>query len=308
MSILSKVPKRYKLPLKARLMEARRIMAKAFFSYDARKLKTSLRALGVESGDTVLLHSSFEEHHGFRGTIQQATDVFIDAVAPHGNLLMVSLPYRSSSLAYLSKLTRFDVRKTPSMMGMVSELFRRRDGVLRSLSPSHPMLAFGPDAPWFVADHHLCVHPCGPGSPFEKLVTCNAKAVFYNTSFDAYTFFHYLEHLVSAQMPFSLYTDTAFQAQVIDHSGAASTVPTYAFAPDAMRRRRFSVLEDELNRRHAIKELRIGNGSMLIVSIRDTVTCVEDMSRRGVYFYDLEGLPPPATTAATAANQVTADS
>ena len=295
MSILSKVPKKYKLPLKARLIEARRIVAKALFSYDARKLKAGLRALGVEAGDTVLLHSSFEEHHGFRGTIQEVTDVFIDAVAPGGNLLMVSLPYRSSSLAYLSKLKRFDVRKTPSMMGMVSELFRRRAGVLRSLSPSHPMLALGPKAAWFVADHQLCQRPCGPGSPFEKLLLSDAKAVFYNTSFEAYTFFHYLEHLVSTQMPFSLYTDTPFQAQVVDQYGEAATVPTYAFAPDAMRRRRFDVLEKELRRRHAIKELRIGNGSMQIVRIRETVECVEDMSRRGVYFYDLEGLPAVAS-------------
>ena len=295
MSILSKIPRKYKSWLKARVFEARRVLVQGLMSYDGHKLLACLRSLGVQPGDTVLLHSSFEEHHGFRGTIQDVTEVFIEAVGPTGHLLMVSLPYRSSSFLYLSKLKRFDVRKTPSMMGMLSELFRRRPGVLRSLSPTHPMLVYGPRAAWFVADHQSCRYPCGPGSPFEKLVSSDAKAVFYNTSFDAYTFFHYLEHLVSSEMPFSLYTETPFQVQVIDHNGEPSTVPTYAFAAEAMRRRRFEILERELRERNAIKERRIGNGSVLMVRIRETVECVHDMSRRGVYFYDLTGLPLPSS-------------
>ena len=294
MLIFSRLPKKYRSWLKARVFEARRTVVKVLMAYDGPKLLSCLRSLGIESGDTVLLHSSFEEHHGFQGSIQEVTDVFVEAVGPRGHLLMVSLPYRSSSFLYLSKLKRFDVRKTPSMMGMLSELFRRRPGVLRSLSPSHPMLVHGPRAAWFVADHQACQYPCGPGSPFEKLLTSDAKALFYNTSFDAYTFFHYLEHLVSSQMPFRLYTEQPFQAQVIDHDGVPSTVPTYAFAADAMQRRRFEILEHELRKRNAIKELRIGNGSVQVVRIRETVECVLDMSRRGVYFYDLTGLPPPS--------------
>lgn len=291
------VQRKHKLWLKARLFAARRWLARAALSYDGRALIACMRSLGVQPGDTVLLHSSFEDHHGFRGTIQEVTDVFIDAVGLGGNLLMVSLPYRSSSLQYLSALKRFDVRKTPSMMGMMSELFRRRPGVMRSLSPTHPMLAYGPRAAWLIADHETCQHPCGPGSPFEKLVACDAKAVFFNTSFDAFTFFHYLEHLVSSKMQFSLYTDTPFQAQVVDAEGVQSTVPTYAFAVDAMRRRRFAVLEAELRRRRAFKERRIGNGSLLVVRIRETVECVQDMTRRGVYFYDVSDLPGmPAST------------
>ena len=295
MSILSRVPKKYKSWLKARVFEARRSFVKLLMAYDGPKLLACLRSLGVEPGDTVLLHSSFEEHHGFQGSIQEVTDVFIEAVGPSGHLLMVSLPYRSSSFLYLSKLRRFDVRKTPSMMGLLSELFRRRPGVLRSLSPSHPMLVHGPRAAWFVADHETCTYPCGPGSPFEKLVTADAKALFYNTSFGTYTFFHYLEHLVSSEMPFRLYTEQPFQVQVVDHDGVPSTVPTYAFAADAMQRRRFQILEDELRKRNAIKEIRIGNASVQMVRIRETVECVLDMSRRGVYFYDLTGLPLPST-------------
>ena len=106
MSLLAKVPRKYKLWLKAQLFEARRVFAQTLLSYDAPRLLATLRSMGVREGDTVLLHSSFAEHHGFRGSIEQLTDVFIDAVGPQGHLLMVSLPYRTSTLDYLTNMPR----------------------------------------------------------------------------------------------------------------------------------------------------------------------------------------------------------
>src|SRR5438105_8076623 len=124
MSLLPKIPRSCKLWLKARLLEARRRFVRAWMSYDEARLLASLRELGVSPGDSVMLHSAFGRDHGFRGSIDQLTNVFIDAVAPDGHLLMVSLPYRTSSLQYLQNLKQFDVRRTPSMMGLVSEYFR----------------------------------------------------------------------------------------------------------------------------------------------------------------------------------------
>lgn len=291
MSVLSKIPRSYKVGLKAKLLEARRLYVRAFLSYDARQLMDCLRSLGVCSGDSVMLHSAFEPHCGFRGTIEQLTGVFLDAVGPGGNLLMVSLPYRSSSLHYLSKLKVFDVRKTPSMMGLVSEYFRHRADVLRSLHPTHPVLACGARAEWLVAGHQLCEYPCGPGTPFEKLEQHDGKVVFFNVPFATFTFFHYLEHLVSPDMPFSLYTEQPFLVPVIDRDGESTTVRTFVFSLEAIRRRRFSVLEDELRRRQLIQERRVGNSRLSLIRVRDAVDCVGDMHRSGQTFYDLSDVP-----------------
>jgi aminoglycoside 3-N-acetyltransferase len=284
---LSKLPRKYRIALRAKAYQVQRVFVRAFLSYDAPRLVASLRALGIKSGDTVLLHSGFDVLNGFRGTIATLTNAFLEAIGPDGNLLMVSLPYRSSSLEYLKTLKCFDVRKTPSMMGLVSEFFRRRPNVLRSLHPTHPMLAFGPDADWIVADHELCRYPCGPGTPFEKLVSLDAKAVFFNVPFDNYTFFHNLEHLVSSELPFALYTNEPFEVPVIDKSGETKTVTTFVFSLDAIRRRKFHVLEDEMRRRRMIRKRRVGNSYILSARLRDSIECVLDMSRRGHYFYDL---------------------
>jgi aminoglycoside 3-N-acetyltransferase len=299
MSILSKIPRSYKLAVKAKVFEARRLFVQTLMSYDEAKLLAALREVGVQAGDSVMLHSAFAAHHGFRGTIESLTQVFIDAVGPTGHLLMVSLPYRSSSLQYLSTLTRFDVRRTPSMMGLVSELFRRRPDVMRSVHPTHPILARGPRAASFLDGHAACLHPCGPGTPFHRLAEADGKAVFFNVPFGTFTFFHYLEHLVSADLPFPLYTDEPFRVAVIDSQGQPGTVTTYVYALDAIRRRRFEILENEVRRRGLIKERRIGNGSVLAVKVRDVVACVEEMRSEGRYFYDFTGLPAPRRAAAT---------
>lgn len=282
--------RRFRLAAKAWLYAARRLAVRAFRSYDASDLLHAIRRLGVEPGDAVMLHSAFEPHHGFRGTIDALIDVFVEAVGPSGHLLMVSLPYRSSSLAYLQSGRRFDVRRTPSMMGLVSEMFRRRAGVLRSVHPTHPILAYGPQAERFVAAHPMCRYPCGPGTPFDEVALAGGKVLFFNAAFDTITFFHYLEHLVHKQLPFALYTDVPFDVTVIDAEGQGRSVTTYVFAEGAIRRRRFERFEDAMRARGAIRSCRVGNSYLLAADLKDAIECTQDMLRAGRLFYEVSDL------------------
>ena len=299
MYLLSKLPRSLKIKLRAAHSDVRQLLVRAFLSYDAEQLAACLRSLGIERGDSLMLHSAFAAHHGFRGTITELTDVFLDSIGPEGNLLMVSLPYRSSSLEYLTSLKSFDVRKTPSMMGLVSEYFRRRPNVVRSLHPTHPVLASGPGADWIIAEHPKCLYPCGPSTPFERMHALDGKAVFFNVPLDTLTFFHYLEHLVSPDLPFALYTEKPFEVPVINRAGERTVVTTYAFTFEAIRRRRFQVLEKELRSRGLIRERRLGNSRIIMVHLRDVVDCVQDMRRGGRYFYDLADLSRPSRISST---------
>lgn len=291
MSLTARIPRSVKTKLRAAWAEVQRVWVGLFQSYDADQLVTALKSLGLTAGDTWMLHSSFGAHHGFRGTVHQLTDVFLDFLGPEGTLLMVSLPYRGSSLEFLQRISQFDVRKAPSMMGLVSEYFRRRPQVLRSLSPTHPILAAGARAEWIVANHEDCLFPCGPGSPFEKLLALDGKVVFFNAPFATFTFFHYLEHVVSPRLPFPLYSERPFDVPVIKHNGERGSVKTFVFSIEAIRRRRFERLESELFRRGLIARRKVGNSQLMAIRVRDAVACVEDMCGRGDYFYDFDDLP-----------------
>jgi aminoglycoside 3-N-acetyltransferase len=260
---------------------------RTFLSYGPVELLDLLRRVGIESGDAVMLHSAFEPHHGFRSSVGQAIDVFLQAVGPEGHLLMPSMAYHSSTLDYLTQLKSFDVRRTPSAMGLVSEFFRRRPGVLRSINPSHPILVHGPRAAWFIEGHERCLYPCGPGTPFDKLLEVGGKVAFFNVPFGYFTFFHYLEHRLWPQLKFQLYHEPPFDVPVIGPRGEALTVKTQVYSRETLRRRRFAVLEARLRQRGLIRHARIGASHALLVEVRAAVVAVDQMAQQGEFFYDM---------------------
>jgi aminoglycoside 3-N-acetyltransferase len=252
-------------------------------------LVEALRSVGVEEGDTIMLHSAFRESNGFRGTPADVADAFLTALGEAGNLIMVSLPTTGASHEYLSRLSVFDVRKVPSRMGLVSEFFRRREGVLRSLHPSHPMLAFGPRAHWIVEGHDQCLYPCGPGTPFDKAVELDGKIVFFDTGLGKMTFFHWLEHRIRDRLEVPLYQEEPFTIPVIDRDGNGGLVRTYAFSQEIIDRRRDFILHDEMFKAGIVRRGGVGNTSLLAVRLRDVIRCVDDMVSRGVFFHEVTG-------------------
>jgi len=262
-------------------------LVRCFRSYGTAALKDRLNEMGIGSGDTLLVHTAYGPLLGFQGSPSALIDTFLEAVGTTGNLLMVSLPYLSSTSEYLKATKVFDVRTTPSKMGLVSETFRRRPGVLRSLHPTHPVLACGPRADWIVSGHENCLYPCGRGSPYEKLFELNGKVLFHGVTEFHFTFHHYLEDMVKDELPFALYEEQPHVVKVIDGRGEVRWVKTYAFTREAISRRRVHILFDELARRGQMTKTRIGNTRMVLMATADTVACTKELARKGVYFYEM---------------------
>jgi aminoglycoside 3-N-acetyltransferase len=270
------------------LRQSQRLWVSAFRSFGPAELTAAARKAGIARGDAVMLHSAFAPEHGFTGSSADAIDAFLSAVGPTGDLLMVSLPYRTSTRDYLERQPCFDVRRTPSAMGLMSEYFRRRPDVNRSLSPTHPVLALGPRSGWFVARHEDCVHPCGPDTPFARLLEADAQFAFFNVGFECLTFFHHLEHRVHQRLPFPLYTEAPYDVAVIDQAGQSRRVRTYAFGAEAMRRRRFAEFEGWVRARGLIREVRVGASRLQVARAREIANAVDDMAARGVFFYAMD--------------------
>jgi aminoglycoside 3-N-acetyltransferase len=281
----SLLPNELRESLRRRYFRWKGSFVQAFLSYDTTRLERSLRGLGLSEGDTVLVHGAFHPHGGFKGSPGDLIEVILKVLGPGGNLLMVSMPYRTSSYEYVRSLDVFDVRRTVSKMGLVSEVFRRRAGVLRSLNPVHPVLALGPKAEWIVSGHELCEHSCGEGSPFQKLAELNGKVLFYDVPFNTFTFIHRLEHLLRDDLPFPLYREEPFEAPVIDREGRPLSVKCYVFTEQAVRRRRPEILEKELKKKGLLGVARVGNTRFLMVETSRAIECAMGMARAGVYFY-----------------------
>ena len=152
------------------------------------QIASDLRALGLGAGDTVLVHSSLSRiGHVEAGTADPpggdagagqlrrtdgaatVVDAFLDVLGSAGTLAVPTFPFTGSMLSYLRSDPDFDVDETPSRMGAIAEEVRLRPGALRSLEPTHPVSALGPNAPFLVEDHVNADGPCDEHSPLYRL-------------------------------------------------------------------------------------------------------------------------------------------
>lgn len=288
-ALLALLPESRQQAIKAR---ARKLRSRAFnriYAYDAAQLKVKLQELGIREGDAILMQSSFDNLNGFSGEGVEVIDCVLDILGPSGHLFMVSMPYSGAARDYLREAKPFDVRRTPSHMGFLSELFRRRKGVVRSANPMHPVLAWGPRAEWIVEGHEELAHSCGENSPFEKMLELDTKAFLFDVDLDVLTFAHYLEHVLRDTAPVPLYTEQPIETEIVDRTGTRRRVAVYPFAPEAMKLRNFGVLYDEVLARKLVTETRIGNTDLRLVRLRDVLTCGTDLVRRGSHIFAQPG-------------------
>jgi aminoglycoside 3-N-acetyltransferase len=279
------VSDRQKRAIKSKINEAKKRLVSTLLGYDGATLKARLKSAEISESDTLLVHSNFKPDSGFQGAPLDLVNALVELIGEKGNLLMVSLPFRGAAYDYLALGKGFNVKKTLSMMGLVTEMFRRREGTLRSLHPTHPVLAYGRNAKWLVADHERCLYPCGPGSPFEKFYQLKGKILFYDVSFGSITFFHFVEDMLKDRLPFPVYSDRLFSVSAVDASGETCGIQTYAFNKDV--RRMAEKLEAEMARQGKIRHGRVGNSRFCLVTAEDVVACFTAMVETGNLPYEL---------------------
>jgi aminoglycoside 3-N-acetyltransferase len=273
--------------IRSRLGALRRAYYDRFHAYDSAQLRAVLSGAGIAPGDVVLMHSSFRATNGYRGKPQDVIGAVLDTIGPNGTLVMTSMTYTSSTVAYLETNPVFDVRRTPSQMGIITEIFRRRREVVRSLSVTHPILALGPRAAAIAEGHERCAYPCGPGSPFERMLEADAKMLFFDLPFWGFTFVHYIEHQLQDRLPFALYERDPRPIRWIDYQGDPHQGECYAFSREASERRDVKVITGEMRRAGTAIWKRVGNTQIVVAGMRDALSTGLRLAEEGRVPFDL---------------------
>ncbi len=183
------------------------------------ELYDGLVAAGVRTGCVLLVHSSFGEFTNFNGTALDALDVLERLVGADGTLIMPA--------QYVSKNATFNVMRHPTSVGLLSELFRRREGVLRSAHPGQSVCARGPQAQWLVHEHHSHELGCGWKSPFAKLVEVDSQILGLGLPPLWTTFLHVVEDLDLERFPWPMYgtEQRTFKVVGADSTTSEFTIP-----------------------------------------------------------------------------------
>jgi len=169
-------------------------------SVTRRDIASALREVGAAPGDVVMFHSSLSSMGRVVGGANAVIDGFLDAVGPDGTIAVPTLCNWKSDEQHLV-FARWDVRRSPSFVGHITETLRLRPEAVRSDHATHSVAAIGTRAAELVADHGasgLRLGPYGPAafareSPWEKLYQWNAAYCFIGVTFLFNTMVHYVE-------------------------------------------------------------------------------------------------------------------
>ena len=189
---------------------------------DFLKIKEDLSALGIKKGDDVLVHSAYKKLGGAEGGIDTVIDALISTVGDSGTILFPTLSYEYVNPNPPVNNNVFDVLNTPCCVGAMPNVFMKRDGVERSLHPTHSVAAIGARQNEYIKDHLSDSQPVGKNSPFFKLSQMGGKIMFLGCSISSNTSMHGVEEY--APVPYALSEDTR-EYVIIDKSGNRTSKP-----------------------------------------------------------------------------------
>ncbi len=220
-------------------------------------ISRALSSYSLRRGQTLLMHSSLSSC----GYIKGGAATVIQAVQDWSGHALLAMPTHSYCYPQLSSPAPvFDPSKTPSKVGAISEYFRKQPSVRRSLHPTHSIACQGPGADALAAGHELCDTPCGAGSPYAKLVQCDAAVLMFGVSLESCTLFHTAED--AADVPY-LYHREPCSLRFLNPDG---TIAAYTMRRQNMQvERRFAEMDHWLEQRGLLRRIPLGSGTLLLI-------------------------------------------
>jgi len=171
------------------------------------QIAEGIRDLGIEPGDTVVVHCSLSAFGLVAGGEQAVVEGLRTAVGDHGTIVMPAQSWQlcdpdflddpaydaAARQALRASLPAYDPALTPTRsMGRVAELFRCQPGVVRSRHPHRSFAAEGPAAR-LVLETQPDEDPFGEESPLARLYDRGATVLLLGVGYASCTALHLAE-------------------------------------------------------------------------------------------------------------------
>jgi len=150
------------------------------------------RLSNLESGDTILIHSSLRHiskylyKNGYKLKIEDLFTSFQKAVGSNGTLLFPLFNFE------FSKTKTFDIKNTKSHMGSLSEFARKFPNSIRTGHPIYSFAVIGKNSHYFKDLDNVSGY--GSDSPFALLKDLDGKiGILGLQDQNSMTFYHYVE-------------------------------------------------------------------------------------------------------------------
>ena len=253
--------------------------------HSKQSLLEQIKVLGIKPQDTLLIHSSMKAIGEVDGGADTVLDAFSEYLAP-GLLVLPTHTWRQINAEY----NVFDVVNEPSCVGILTNLFRQRPGVVRSWHPTHSVAALGADALEFISGEENMDSPCPRNGCWGKLYDRRAKILFLGANINRNTIIHGVEEW--ANIPnrvSSWYQDLKIRTpdgRMIHRPMRRHESPI----PDVSKN--YGKLEAPLFAKNIATRGRIGDAESILVEVVPMVDLTMEFLRRNPdLFLDNEPIP-----------------
>ena len=177
------------------------------------EIADALRTIGLERGDSVIVHTSLGKIGYVCGGAQVVIEALIETVGEKGTIMMPTQSWKNLDpddgvhwdveeeyrQIIRDNWPAYDKRITPTnTMGAVAEMFRLWPGAMRSDHPARSVAAWGKQAEFLTSGHDLS-NIFGDGSPIGKMYELNGGVLLIGVGYDKNTSLHLAD--VRAQYP-----------------------------------------------------------------------------------------------------------
>jgi len=236
--------------------------------------------------EILMVHSSVNNLSPLHdGSAMELMKALMDYVGPHRTLVMPAFNFGNEGEGardVFKRTGRFDLRRAPSQMGLMTELFRRSRGVVQSRHPVYRVAAIGPRADDLIAGHDQTPSGMGPGSPFDYMARHNAQILGIGKPFQVMTQVHHVESLLEDDWPAPTASLPQLPVTVFDKDRE-----TTMMLGGRQQQWRFNIWKlrgimtpDEL------REWRFHNCPMFAARAGDVTRALVNAARRGFTLYD----------------------
>ena len=187
--------------------------------YTKADLQQQLKDLGIQSTDTVMIHTSMKQV----GNVEGGADGFIDAFCEYLKDGLFLVPTHTWDNVTKNQPI-YDVNLTIPCIGIVPQIAAFRKDGYRSLHPTHSIWGYGKEAKAFLSGEEKAQTPSPVGFAWSRLKDVHAKILLIGVKNNKNTFIHAIDEFVD--LPDRLHP-IPFDVTIIDHEGHQITHPFY---------------------------------------------------------------------------------
>lgn len=235
-------------------------------------LRNALKSVGLEDGDSVFVHSSLYRLGRIEGVEidempEVVTDILLDILGPNGGIYVPTFTFS------FCDGEPFDIRSTPSEMGVLSEYIRQHKDSIRSPHPMQSIAGIGYRAEETCKRDTRTAYSAD--GPIEHLYDRGAKVLCLGVPFMSSPL-HYVEE--QCEVPYRYWKE--FEGEYTDRSGKTrvATYEMYVRDLDLDPTVEEDIVKDNMSE-DEIKKETIGSSQVISFTFEDHFRTAFDLVR-----------------------------